>query len=462
MARGYYQYATTAVSKPLSWARPPRQLNVLAFAIFLCTLAAVILRPRRLGVGGAALLGASVAIATGVVPWQQLPVLWHLVWDPTLTLIGLVVISIVLEQAGVFRWAALHVARWGGGSGVRLFPLLVLLGAVVAAVLANDGAVLILTPVVMALLLEIGLRPAAALVFVVGTGFVADTTSLPLVTSNLTNILSARYFGIPYDAYATVMVPVDAVSLAATLLVLWWYFRRQTRLSYQVERLEQPAAAIRDPLIFRACGPVLVATIASYFLTAHLDVPVSAVTGIAALLLIALGLRPPPAGTRRALDISLLLRETPWQIVAFGLGMYVVVYGLHNAGLVSFYTRSVEWLAHQGLFVATLGVGSLSAVLSALTNNLPAVLIGSLGIHQLHNVAPVTREAAVYANIVGCDLGPKLTPIGSLATLMWLHALDRRGERISWGNYLRWGLLLTPPILIISLAALAGWLWLLH
>ncbi len=436
---------------------------MLALAIFVVTFVLVLLRPRYLGIGGAALLGAAAMLLAGVIPWQRLPELWSLVWDPTFTFLGLVVISLVLEQAGSFRWAALHMARRGRGSGVRLFVLLILLGAGVAALLANDGAVLILTPIVLALLFELGLSPAAALVYVVAIGFVADTTSLPLVTSNLTNILAARYFGLSYDAYALVMVPVNLVALAATFGVMWLGFRHRIVPSYESSQLPGPRSAIQDPLTFKAGFVVLAIALAAYFLTARLHVPISLITGIAALALLGLGLRPgEKQGKQRAVSLRKVLHDTPWQIVAFSLGMYVVVYGLRNAGLVDYYSHAVHWLAGHGLFAATIGVGSLTALLSAITNNLPAVLIGSLGIHQAAHLSPLVREAAIYANIVGSDLGPKLTPIGSLATLLWLHLLARRGEKIGWGQYLRWGFTFTPPVLLVTLAALAGWLWLIR
>ena len=433
---------------------------MLALAIFAGTLVLVLLRPRYLGIGGAALLGAAATIVTGVIPWQRLPALWNLVWDPTLTFLGLVVISLVLEQAGSFRWAALHMARHGRGSGPRLFVLLILLGAAVAALLANDGAVLILTPIVLVLLFELGLDPAVALVYIVAIGFVADTTSLPLITSNLTNILSARYFGLPYDRYALIMAPVDLAALAASLAALWLGFRRRIVPRYPTAHLPAPNSAIRDPLVFKAGFLVLAIALAAYFVTARLHIPISLITGLAALTLLGIGLRP--TRDKRPVSLSKILHDTPWQIVAFSLGMYVVVFGLRNAGLVAYYSNAVRWLAAQGLLVSTLGIGSLTALLSALVNNLPAVLIGSLGIHQVSHLPPVIREAAIYANIVGSDLGPKLTPIGSLATLLWMHLLARRGEAISWGRYLRWGFAFTPPVLCVTLAALAGWLWILH
>jgi hypothetical protein len=173
---------------------------MLAFAIFIATLALVIWQPRGLGIGWSAMGGAVVALATGSIGFPDIPVVWHIVWDATFTFVALIVISLLLDEAGFFHWAALHVARWGGGRGRRLFPLVVILGAAISALFANDGAALLLTPIVMAILLRLKFSPAATLAFVIATGFVADSTSLPLVISNLVNIVSANYFGITFDA----------------------------------------------------------------------------------------------------------------------------------------------------------------------------------------------------------------------------------------------------------------------
>lgn len=146
----------------------------------------------------------------------------------------------------------MYVARWGNGRGHLLFPLIVLLGAEISAFFANDGAALLLTPIVIAILLQLNFTPAASFAFIVATGFVADTTSLPLVISNLVNIVSANYFGISFDRYAAVMVPVNLVSLTATLIVLWMVLGRQIPKQYPVTVLDPPHSAIKDPLVFRA------------------------------------------------------------------------------------------------------------------------------------------------------------------------------------------------------------------
>ena len=430
---------------------------MLALAIFVGTLVLVIWQPRGLGIGWSALAGAAVALLTGVVGWSDVGTVWGIVWDATFTFVALIVISLILDEAGFFAWAALHVARWGGGDGRKLFPLVVLLGAAIAAVFANDGAALLLTPIVLAILLRLEFPPASALAFTIACGFIADTASLPLVVSNLVNIVTANYFGVPFGRYAAVMVPVNLASVAATLLVLWLWFRRDIPVRYAVAELELPRQAIRDRALFRAACPLLALLMVAYFVTGPLGVPIALVTGAAALVLMAIAGRWATGGRGATIALGKVLRGAPWQIVLFSIGMYLVVYGLGNSWLTATATGALAWLASQGTFVATIGTGFAVAVLASVMNNMPATLVGALAIDAAE-VPAITRELMIYANIVGNDLGPKFTPIGSLATLLWLHVLAGKGQRISWGQYVRVGLILTPPVLLAALVAL--WLWL--
>src|SRR5690625_4059721 len=224
-----------------------------ALAIFAVTLLLVIWQPKELGIGWSALAGALLALLVGVVHWSDVSVVWNIVWDATFTFVALIIISLILDAAGFFAWAALHVARWGGGRGHLLFPLVVLLGAVIAAFFANDGAALLLTPILIAILLPLNFAPASAFAFIIATGFVGATTSLPLVISNLVNIDSANYFNIGFDRYAAVMVPVNLVSLLATLTVLWVAFGRNIPKSYSMEILDPPRTAIKDIVVFSSC-----------------------------------------------------------------------------------------------------------------------------------------------------------------------------------------------------------------
>ncbi len=421
---------------------------MLALFLFVLTLGLVIWQPRGLGIGWGAGLGAGLALLTGVIRLEDIPVVWGIVWNATGTFIAVVIISLLLEAAGFFEWAALHVARWGGARGGRLFVLMILLGAGVSALFNNDGAALILTPIVAAMLGALRFSPQATLAFVMAAGFIADTASLPLVVSNLVNIVTADYFGIGFARYAAVMAPVDLVAILASLAVLGLVFRRAIPRRYDAQRLPAPASVVRDRPTFMAGWGVLAWLLLGFFVLEPRGIPVSATAAFGALALAGVAAR----GGR--IPVLRRVRGAPWQIIVFALGMYLVVYGLRHAGLTTFLTRSLDWLAGQGLWTATLGTGLLSAVLSSLMNNLPTVLIGALSI-EASQAQGVVREAMIYAHVIGCDLGPKMTPIGSLATLLWLHVLRGRDIRIGWGQYCRIGLTLTLPVLAAALAALA-------
>ncbi len=421
---------------------------VIAAAIFVLTLVLVIWQPKGLGVGWSAAGGAVLALLTGVVGLHDIPTVWHIVWNATATFIAVIIISLLLDEAGFFEWAALHMARWGRGRGGRLFALMILLGAAVSALFANDGAALILTPIVIAMLTALRFSPAATLAFVMAAGFIADTASLPLVVSNLVNIVSADFFGVGFSAYAWVMWPVNLVSIAATLLMLWLFYRKDIPNQYAPDQLARPESAIRDPATFRAGGWVLALLLAGLCALEPLGIPISAVAAACAVILLVI------AGRGHIISTRKVIKHAPWQVVVFSLGMYLVIYGLRNAGLTHALAALFSDLAGHGLWVATLGTGVVAALLSAVMNNMPSVLIGALSI-QGSDATGLVHQAMVYANVIGCDLGPKITPIGSLATLLWLHVLAQKNIRITWGYYLKVGSLLTLPILLVTLAALA-------
>jgi arsenical pump membrane protein len=430
---------------------------MLAVLIFAITLVFVIWQPRGLGIGWSAMAGAMVALACGVVNWGDVAIVWDIVWDATFTFVALIIISLILDEAGFFAWAALHIARWGNGRGRLLFPLVIMLGAVISAFFANDGAALLLTPIVLAILTRLEFSPKSALAFIIATGFVADSTSLPLVISNLVNIVSANFFDISFARYAQVMVPVDMVSLLATLLVLWLYFRRDIPSHYDLNRLEKPGNAIRDRQVFYAAFPIIAILLVALFVTAHWRIPISLIMGGAALTLVAIAGRWFSARHSHVISLTHVFKHAPWQIVLFSLGMYLVVYGLGQAWLTHWASGILAMLATQGQVVATIGTGFAAALLASIMNNMPATLIGALAIDQVH-VTPLIQQLMVYANVIGNDLGPKFTPIGSLATLLWLHVLASKGHKISWGQYMKIGIVITTPVLFFTLLALAIWL----
>ena len=419
----------------------------IAALIFILTITFVIWQPKGLGIGWSATAGAVLALIFGVISFQDIPIVWNIVWNATATFVAVIIISLLLDESGFFEWAALHVAKWGGGKGKLLFSYIVLLGATVAALFANDGAALILTPIVIAMLLALGFNKGTTLAFVMAAGFIADTASLPLIVSNLVNIVSADFFNIGFTEYASIMVPVDIAAIIATLVMLHWFFRKDIPKQYDVTKLSEPTLAIKDMTTFKTGWLVLVLLLIGFFVLEPLGIPISAIAAIGALILWVIAARGHTINTKK------VLRGAPWQIVIFSLGMYLVVYGLRNAGLTDYLSETLNYLADKGLWVATIGTGFITAFLSSIMNNMPTVLIGALSIEG-SEASGLIQQAMVYANVIGADLGPKITPIGSLATLLWLHVLSQKNMTITWGYYFKTGIIMTIPVLIVTLVAL--------
>jgi len=429
----------------------------LSLGLVAVVVAAVAIRPRGLGVGTIALVGAGVALAARLVTLHDLVVVLGIVWNPTLTFVGIVALSILLDEAGVFAALARVVFRASRGRPLRLLVAVLLADALVAGVVANDGAALILTPIVLAGLLEAGIRPRDAFWLVMAVGFVADTASLPLEISNLVNLIGAEGIGASFGRYAVVMVPVDLVSVAASIGVVALWSRRHLPRSLAVPVQADPRAALTDRRVAAWAGVVVPLLLVAYLVQGALRIPISALTGAAlAVLLAVAGLEGWPP-RRRSGGVSVLepLRRAPWQVVLFSVGMYVVIESLVHTRVLRVLEGGVVVLAHLPQVLGVLVAGSVAAVGASVVNNLPAIFIARLAIAG----APIGHgavRALAYAAIVGCDLGPKLTPIGSLATLLWLHVLAQRGVEVGWGRYVRAGVVLTLPVLAVVLAALAG------
>ena len=374
-----------------------------AVLLFFTTLLFVIWQPRGLQIGTTAVIGGVAALALGVVSLDDVWIVTGIVWDATLAFIGIILLSMVLDEIGFFEWAALKMAKLSGGSGHRMFVYILLLGALVAAFFANDGAALILTPILLAKMKHLKMDPVAVFAFLMAGGFIGDSASNPLVISNLTNIVTAGYFGLGFWEYARAMFLPNLLSIIASVAVLWLYFRKAIPLRVDVETLPEPASVIKNRTMFRLSWGFLALLTAGYFIGDRYHLPVSlfALGGAVVFLFI--------AAYYKAVKPVMTVRAAPWQVVWFSIGLYVVVYGLKNAGLTLYLSDAVAWLASHGEAAAVFGTGLLSALLSAVMNNMPTIMIMDIA------VADAGRDALAYANILGANLGPKMTPIGSLA-----------------------------------------------
>jgi arsenical pump membrane protein len=432
---------------------------VVAIAVFGVTLFLMIKRPRGLRLGYAAGIGAVASLLLGTVAFGQAVQSFLDIWDAALAFLGIVALSVTLDAMGFFKWAALRVVKMAGGSGLRLFFYVSLLTAAVSILFANDSAVLILTPIVLEIVMCLGIDAKGRLAYLFSAGLIADTAAMPLITSNPINILSADFFKYSFIDHVIFMGPVAVATILSSLLIIYLFFRKRIPRCYDAQAAD--ALTRGKPVIssnlLRISMATLVAIDVGYILTSLNRVPVSLVICSGAVFLVAVywfTLKHSGSADDEKKGLAGLARDINWDIVLFMLSIFLVVQGLETAGvtnlLASLLTTTSKFPSVLAVFVPSMIV----TVGASFMNNWPMTILGLLSIKQAA-VTGTTLTGLIFSNVIGNNLGPHFFPLGSLAIIMWLETMRRKGVNISLKEYLRVGAILS--IAQVAIASTVLW-----
>ncbi len=454
----------------------PGPALLVGAAILVGTVAAVLIRPLRLHEAWWACLGAGLMAAFGFVGLDDAVGVVQETAGVLVFLVGVLVAGAVADRAGVFALAALWTARRTGTRATRLFVGLYLVGAMLTTFLSLDATAVILPPIVLAMVRRGGL-PALPFVFL--CAHVANTASLWLPVSNLTNLLVQARFDLPFWQFARVMALPATLAAGANLALLFLFFRRQLVGALDVEALEIQVRVLSRSPFLRWSLALLGLTLVGFGVAGALGYPLwpVALAGGGALAILAVA--------RKEVRPAFFVRGISWALVPFVVGLFLVIRGAEHSGVAQqVLTVAVGRTAlagslavppggpgghggatphlqeaAEGTWVRTLadGVGfselasvaALAAAGSNLVNNVPMTLLGM-------SAAQAAGPLGPYALLLGVNVGPDLSIIGSLATMLVLGIVRQQGVEVRGWEYLKVGLVAMP----VSLGAAVLGLWL--
>jgi arsenical pump membrane protein len=417
--------------------RPPVRL-ALTLAIFAATVALVVLKPGGRSEAIWSALGAGALLALGLVSPAEAVEITRSGTGALLFLAALLPLSALVEASGFFAWAAVQAVRRARGDGRALYRNVFLLGAAVTIALSLDTTAVMLTPLVLVFVTRLRL-PARP--YVLACAFVANTGSLLLPISNLTNLLFVEAFDVGFARFAARMVLPQLAALAVTYALCRWAFRAELPARFDPSLLGSPAEAVGHRGYFRASAAVLGLVFAGYFVAPLVGVRPYAVAFAGAAALLGYGL-----ATRRV-ALRLLL-GLPWDLFPFVIGLFVVVRGVENLGVASV---AAGWLRHHaGQPLRELVVSATGTALAAnAMNNLPAALLARSAI-----AGAGAGEAARFGALLGADIGPNVVPFASLATMLVLSVARKKGQPVAGMEVLKAGIWMTPLVLAAAVLAL--------
>lgn len=383
---------------------------------------------RRLGAGTIIVLAliavALVCIVTGVLPPSDAGALGARIAPVLGFVIAITIVAELARDAAVFDVVAQRLARWGHGRVILLWLSVVVLAVISTVFLSLDTTAVIVTPVVVVLAQSVGIPP---LPFALVTVWLANTASLALPVSNLTNLLAARSIGDDPLAFLALSWAPTLVGVLVPVVILTLRHRRTLFGGYRTPTGGDPS----DRVLFWAASGILLLLMPLLAVTHDVWIPA---TVAALVLIVVFGIR-----RRHVLRLSLV----PWQAIGLAAALFVVVETAHANGILDF----LSVLAASGHAPAELLRLSAAGALAANgVNNLPAYLI----------LEPTAGDpVALMALLIGVNLGPLITPWASLATLLWHHRVVSLGVEIRWGSLMLWGAIVAVPTVLVATLVLA-------
>ncbi|MFN2520406.1 MAG: SLC13 family permease [Candidatus Limnocylindria bacterium] len=418
----------------------------LGVALFLAIFGALVLRPRGVHEALVAGVGAIAVVSLGFVSGPEAVETIAAQWNIFAFFLGLMLISAVADQAGFFDSVAVLAARIAGGSVPRLYLAVFAMGVGITTFLSNDATALVVTPVIYALATRLRL---AVLPFMFACTFIADTASFVLPVSNPLNVLIVDAFGIDLSSFLRHLLLPALFCVVANIFVFWIRFRRELRGRYDPASLSDIFPRRRNPKFLRFVVVSLACIVVAYVVVASAQLPLSAVALPGALLLL-LG-----AKAHGELRPKSIYAEVSWEILVFIAGLFVIARGALDLGLSGALAGVLSNAGSTSLGSTAALIFTTAVGANLLTNvSMAVVMVAAIGAQHL----PAARAAgAGYATIVGVDLGPNFTTLGSLATVLWLQILRRRGLDVSAKEYLLLGFSVVP-LMLAGCAILLWWL----
>ncbi len=441
---------------------------MISVFVFLITTAVIFWRPKGISEAWPAAIGAGIVLLTGVVSHADILDIIQKIGGASITIIATIVMAVILESFGFFHWSAARLAQLAKGSGYKLYWYIQLLCFLMTLLFNNDGSILITTPILILLLKNLQLKPHQQIPYLLTGALIATASSAPIGVSNIVNLIALKIVNMSLYMHTAMMFIPSSLGLVFMSWLMYVVVKKELpkKLPDSVYDVEQifftknfhplkghasvETKSQRTKFMVKILLFVFIIR-CSLFVASFLAIPIEIVAVLGSLILLVwrwYQLRTNP------IDI---LKKTPWHILIFAFSMYVLIYGLHNAGLTTFLLQICEPIVKQGLFEASFIMGGLVSILSNFFNNHPALLIGTITLTEM-NLDPITLKTMYLASIIGSDVGSLLLPIGTLASLIWMHILRQNNIKVTWKDYLSVSLIVIPVSVMVTLFLLYNWI----